>query len=276
MKDFASEELEEEEEEEFLMIGKSALLLLSVVAGMSSALPARTADLPAPEAAPSAVSKSANVAPTTPPLRPANDNSAASLGGTLKRTSTTGATSPDQSAKPLATTSATSGAAEAKSASTTAATTATNEVKTSGAAANAKVTLSPAAPGADSRVPDATKMEAASGIAPSMLHATAAPARATASRLDSEHRFSGKEKTGVLAYVVGSVAEAPAAMCRQSVREFDAGVEDLTNNSSNPILRVPAAIISLPFSIVAGCVEGTIYAIRYHRSNESAPANLQK
>jgi hypothetical protein len=79
-----------------------------------------------------------------------------------------------------------------------------------------------------------------------------------------------------MAYVVGSAAEAPAAMCRQSVREFDAGVDDLTNSSSNPVLRVPAAIITLPFSIVAGCVEGTIYAIRYHQSNENAPPNLQK
>lgn len=255
---------------------KPALLLLSAIIGMSSVLPAKTADLPAPEAAPSMVSKAADVATTASLARQANDKSAASVNVILKRASTTGATSLDKSAVPLATTAATSGASEAKSGSTPAVTTAVSEVKKSGAATNAKPSLSSAAPGTNTPVSDATKMEAASGISSAMPQAATASTRSTASRPDSVPLSSGKEKIGVLAYVVGSVAEAPAAMCRQSVREFDAGVEDLTNNSSNPILKVPAAIISLPFSIVAGCVEGTIYAIRYHQSNESAPANLQK
>jgi hypothetical protein len=47
----------------------------------------------------------------------------------------------------------------------------------------------------------------------------------------------------------------------------------LTNDSPNPILRVPAAIITLPFSIFAGCIEGGIYATRY-RNGDNAPSNM--
>ena len=84
-----------------------------------------------------------------------------------------------------------------------------------------------------------------------------------------------RHHTGLIAYTAGAIAEAPGAMWRQSAREMDAGVDALTFNSKSKLVRVPAAIISLPFWLFAGCVEGTIYAARYYES-DNAPGNMKK
>lgn len=84
-----------------------------------------------------------------------------------------------------------------------------------------------------------------------------------------------RQRPTIFANLAGTAIEIPAAMCRQSARELDAGVKDLTNDSSNPMLRVPAAVISLPFCLFAGCVEGALYAVRY-RQNDNAPPNIAK
>jgi hypothetical protein len=50
-------------------------------------------------------------------------------------------------------------------------------------------------------------------------------------------------------------------MYRQSVNEFHEGLKDLTNDSSNPCLVIPAAMITAPFSVAAGSVKGTASAL---------------
>lgn len=112
-------------------------------------------------------------------------------------------------------------------------------------------------------------------ISPTHTQTSTSPAPTTTRAPMSVPRTDTTNKPGVLSYLAGTAAEAPAAMYRQSARELDAGVKDLTNHSSNPIIRIPATIISLPFCIFAGCVEGTIYAVRY-RQTDDCPANMKK
>lgn len=143
-------------------------------------------------------------------------------------------------------------------------------------------------PASDSSTPASSKVAtpaADSSTPSSSIEMTPAAAASSAPTLkpevkqqkikSSRHQNERKNRTGVLAYIAGSAAEAPAAVYRQSARELDAGVKDLTNDSTSPVLRVPATLISLPFSIVAGCVEGALYAVRYRNSN-NCPDNMKR
>lgn len=121
----------------------------------------------------------------------------------------------------------------------------------------------------ESRLPDPGKAPAAASDAGKGTAATATAAAPTATSPAT------KQHSGFVAGAAGAFAETPAAICRQSKREIKNGVKDFTNNSSSPLLRVPAVIVSVPFGIAAGCVEGTIYAFRY-RKHDNAPDNMKK
>jgi hypothetical protein len=76
---------------------------------------------------------------------------------------------------------------------------------------------------------------------------------------------------GFIANSVKALFDSPAEMYRNSVTEFHAGVADMTNNSQRKSLKVPAAIITLPFSMAAGCAEGISTAFKYGKTGEPAP-----
>lgn len=81
---------------------------------------------------------------------------------------------------------------------------------------------------------------------------------------------------GMVSHVGKAVIDAPGAIYRKSVSEFHAGVRDMTNNSSSPMVVVPATILSLPFSAVAGCVEGTLEAFRGGDATDAKPEVARK
>lgn len=120
--------------------------------------------------------------------------------------------------------------------------------------------------------PESGQARPARGTEPASTPA-AADARQSA---QSQVATASGRRGGILGYIAGSAAEVPVAICRQSAREFDAGVRDLTNDSDNPLLKAPAMLISLPFSLAAGCLQGAVYAVRYHANDGDAPENMRK
>jgi len=149
----------------------------------------------------------------------------------------------------------------------------------------ADVPADPAPAGEETADPSLRGPLGGAKAAPAAADSTKAPAPASTSELvqtKAEKRAAAPADTGgesdrsLVGGIVGAAVEAPAAMCRQSAREFDAGVKDLTNDSSNPLLKAPAMLITLPFSIAAGCVQGAIYALRYQRNDTNAPDNLRR
>jgi hypothetical protein len=79
---------------------------------------------------------------------------------------------------------------------------------------------------------------------------------------------------GIIVNPIKAMFAAPGEMYRASVNEFHSGLNDLTNNGSKRLLVMPAAMLTLPFSIAAGCAEGASSAIKYERTGEPAPAKV--
>ncbi|MBZ0187655.1 MAG: hypothetical protein K8F91_15520 [Candidatus Obscuribacterales bacterium] len=62
-------------------------------------------------------------------------------------------------------------------------------------------------------------------------------------------------------FAVGAVVGMPIAIARRTYHQTRQGSRDLIGESRNPLLVVPTTILSLPFAIMGGPVEGFGYAI---------------
>lgn len=92
---------------------------------------------------------------------------------------------------------------------------------------------------------------------------------ASNNRTTATSRSSGEEPSGgMLSRIAGTIVGVPKSMYRSSVKEFHEGLKDMTNDSTNPCLVIPAAMITAPFSVAAGCVEATASAL--HRGGGKA------
>jgi hypothetical protein len=79
---------------------------------------------------------------------------------------------------------------------------------------------------------------------------------------------------GVIVNPIKAIFAAPGEMYRATVNEFHTGLKDLTNNSTNSLLVMPAAVLTLPFSVVAGCAEGVSSAVKYEKTGDVAPTKV--
>lgn len=61
-------------------------------------------------------------------------------------------------------------------------------------------------------------------------------------------------------FTTGFVVGTPIAITRCAIKQTKAGTRDLVGDSHNPLLVVPAAIISIPFGAMGGPFEGVGYA----------------
>ncbi len=104
--------------------------------------------------------------------------------------------------------------------------------------------------------------------APAAKKSSAIASRATAvKKVATVPREQPEQKGGMLSRIVGSILVVPQSIYHHSINEFHVGLKDLTNDSSNPCLVIPAAMITAPFSVAAGCVEGAASAL--HLGGES-------
>ena len=75
-----------------------------------------------------------------------------------------------------------------------------------------------------------------------------------------------KEKSDVplplrmVSFTTGFVVGTPIAITRCAIKQTRAGTRDLVGDSKNPLLVVPATIISMPFGAMGGPFEGLGYA----------------
>ena len=60
----------------------------------------------------------------------------------------------------------------------------------------------------------------------------------------------------LLSFTTGFVVGTPIAIGRCAYKQTRAGTKDLVGDSTNPLLVVPATIISIPFGIMGGPFEG--------------------
>ncbi|MBI1270613.1 hypothetical protein GC174_09285 [bacterium] len=79
---------------------------------------------------------------------------------------------------------------------------------------------------------------------------------------DSKSRAQGDRSSAsqlplrLLSFTTGFVVGTPIAIGRCAYKQTRAGTKDLVGDSTNPLLVVPATIISLPFGVMGGPFEG--------------------
>lgn len=79
---------------------------------------------------------------------------------------------------------------------------------------------------------------------------------------DSKAKAGGSNATSsqlplrLLSFPIGFVVGTPIAIGRCAYKQTRAGTRDLVGDSTNPLLVVPATMISLPFGIMGGPFEG--------------------
>lgn len=131
----------------------------------------------------------------------------------------------------------------------------------------------PAAPSASNLdVPSPGSAEPAADVPAPSSGSGQAAAKTSNAKVDSSAKSTTKiakaqgntrgQQKGMLSRLMGAMIEAPQDMYRHSVSELHQGVDDMTNKSSNPYMRFPATVISLPFCMTAGCVEGALQAFK--------------
>ena len=82
-------------------------------------------------------------------------------------------------------------------------------------------------------------------------------ARANSARASVPVRKSKGGGSGhMISRFMGAMVSAPGSIARESMSEWKAGVQDMTNGSSNPCMVIPSALICVPFCATAGVVEG--------------------
>lgn len=75
--------------------------------------------------------------------------------------------------------------------------------------------------------------------------------------------------TAFASFALGAIVGTPVAIVRRTVAETIAGNQDIIRDSTNPILVIPATIITLPFSVPAGACEGVYRGVKNSWLNSS-------